>query len=72
MIIQKELNILRLVDCELLSKVYINLIDQKEPVLNFKNMKKINLKIEKNILYFKKIVKPSDDEKKNHKKLSKK
>ena len=27
-----------LVDCELLSKVYINLIDQKEPLLDFKNM----------------------------------
>ena len=25
-----------LIDCELLSKVYINLIDQKEPVLDFK------------------------------------
>ena len=26
-----------LVDCDLLSKVYINLIDQKEPTLNFQN-----------------------------------
>ena len=26
-----------LIDCELLSKVYVNLIDQKEPTLNFKN-----------------------------------
>ena len=26
-----------LIDCDLLSKVYINLIDQKEPTLNFNN-----------------------------------
>ena len=26
-----------LIDCELLSKVYINLIDQKEPTLNLEN-----------------------------------
>ena len=28
-----------LVDCDLLAKVYINLIDQKEPTLNFQNQK---------------------------------
>ena len=33
-----------LIDCELLSKVYINLIDQKEPTLDFKNSE-INTKI---------------------------
>ena len=27
-----------LIDCELLSKVYINLIEQKEPKLNFNNL----------------------------------
>ncbi len=57
-----------LIDCELLSKVYINLIDQKEPSLNFneenlENDKKIN---DKNILYFKKIVKPNEQEKTKH------
>ena len=36
-----------LIDCELLSKVYINLIDQKEPLLDFKNTDN-----EKNDLYF--------------------
>ena len=56
------------VDCELLSKVYINLIDQKEPSLNFnedtlENDQKIN---NKNIIYFKKIIKPSDKEKTKH------
>ena len=29
-----------LLDCELLSKVYINLLDQKEPIFEFKKMKK--------------------------------
>jgi DNA polymerase-3 subunit epsilon len=57
-----------LIDCELLSKVYINLIDQKEPSLNFNEE---NLEIEKkintnNVLYFKKIIIPSDQEKKKH------
>ena len=27
-----------LIDCDLLGKVYINLIDQKEPTLNFQNL----------------------------------
>ena len=58
-----------IVDCELLSKVYINLIDQKEPTLNFKNQNNIssNLNLNKNILYYKKIIKPSADEFKLHK-----
>ena len=49
-----------LVDCDLLAKVYINLIDQKEPTLNFQEqiIKKKNL-IEDKILYFKKFIKPS-------------
>ena len=57
-----------LIDCNLLSKVYINLIDQKEPMLNFQNAdfeKKndSNLSFE----YFKKVIKPSVEELKNHK-----
>ena len=58
-----------IVDCELLFKVYINLIDQKEPTLNFKNQNNIssNLNLNKNILYYKKIIKPSADEFKLHK-----
>ena len=48
-----------LIDCDLLSKVYINLIDQKEPMLNFQNDNKI---IEENndnkILYYKKLSNP--------------
>ena len=62
-----------LVDCELLTKVYINLIDQKEPKLNFipdnqitREEKLINKKD-----YFKKIVKPSPEEIKSHKEFLK-
>ena len=56
-----------LIDCDLLSKVYINLIDQKEPTLNF-NSETIDNKhqMSDKILYFKKIIKPSDKEKNNH------
>ena len=57
-----------LIDCDLLAKVYINLLDQKEPRLDFKNYENlIQDKSEKNILYFKKVIKPSDDELKKHK-----
>ena len=56
-----------LIDCDLLSKVYINLIDQKEPKLNFSNdINNNNQALKTNISYFKKIVKPSEDEKRNH------
>ncbi len=57
-----------LIDCELLAKVYINLIDQKEPTLNFQNNDSITQnKIKKNINYFKKVILPSSDELKKHK-----
>ena len=56
-----------LVDCDLLSKVYINLIDQKEPKLNFNNETSDNNQVLKtNISYFKKVVKPTEEEKRNH------
>ena len=56
-----------LIDCDLLAKVYINLIDQKEPTLNFQNDEaKIHLKNNLNINYFKKIIKPTADELKKH------
>ena len=56
-----------LVDCDLLSKVYINLIDQKEPKLNFNNTNpNLNKEINKSVLYNKKIIAPSDEELKNH------
>ncbi len=56
-----------LVDCDLLAKVYINLIDQKEPTLNFHTQEKDKDKeLNKNVLYFKKVVEISDEEKNNH------
>ena len=57
-----------LIDCDLLAKVYINLIDQKEPKLNFHNGEtKNNIKDNLSIDYFKKIVSPTVDELKKHK-----
>ena len=62
-----------LIDCELLSKVYINLIDQKEPTLNlYGKEKKNNLGLINNNLYYKKIVEPTSDEIKLHKEFLKK
>ena len=56
-----------LIDCDLLSKVYINLIDQKEPKLNFSNdINNNNQALKTNISYFKKVIKPSEEEKRNH------
>jgi DNA polymerase-3 subunit epsilon len=57
-----------LIDCDLLAKVYINLIDQKEPTLNFQNEEiKNNQKNNTIINYFKKIVLPTTEELKKHK-----
>ena len=55
-----------LVDCELLSKVYINLIDQKEPTLNFQSQVQ-ETNINQKPLYSKKIIKPTSEELDNHK-----
>ena len=57
-----------LIDCDLLAKVYINLIGQKEPTLNFQNhdtdtKDKNNMKVS----YFKKVIRPSEKETLNHK-----
>ena len=61
-----------LIDCELLAKVYINLIDQKEPTLDFQSQEKNTSDINsKDYLYFKKIVQLSEDEKLNHAKYLK-
>ena len=56
-----------LVDCDLLSKVYINLIDQKEPTLDFiKQVESTKLSEREKVVYFKKIVQISQEEKKKH------
>ena len=52
-----------LIDCDLLAKVYINLIDQKEPTLNFQNLDtETDSQNSSKVSYFKKVVKPSEDE----------
>jgi len=53
-----------LIDCDLLAKVYINLLDQKEPTLNFKNEDNEKIIINSNDTnqYYKKVVKPSEIE----------
>ena len=58
-----------LIDCDLLAKVYINLLDQKEPTLNFKNDDNEKLLINPNEVsqYYKKVIKPSEAELKLHK-----
>ena len=63
----KRIHHTALIDCALLAKVYINLIDQKEPTLDFKNHEKENEKKNVENEYFKKIIKPTDSELKNHK-----
>tara|TARA_B100001059_G_scaffold44616_1_gene36987 strand:+ start:177 stop:839 length:663 start_codon:yes stop_codon:yes gene_type:complete len=56
-----------LVDCDLLAKVYINLIDQKEPKLNFQSdEEKINQKSSVKINYFTKVILPTAEELKKH------
>jgi len=63
-----------IIDCELLSKVYINLLDQKEPKLKLNTDR--DFKDEKedlaNYQYSKKIIKPTDVELKLHKDFLKK
>ena len=57
-----------LLDCSLLAKVYINLIDQKEPTLNFHNNDtEIQERHASSSGYFKKIINPSRQEAENHK-----
>ena len=64
----KRTNHTALIDCDLLAKVYINLIDQKEPSLNFENLDKdIKLQNDLNVSYFKKVIKPTLEELKQHK-----
>ena len=58
-----------LIDCDLLAKVYINLLDQKEPTLNFKNddNEKTIINTNDNNQYYKKIIKPTAEELSLHK-----
>ena len=62
-----------IVDCELLSKVYINLIDQKEPKLNFsKDNNIVDSEIITRLDYSRKVVELTEEELSNHKNFLKK
>ena len=62
-----------LIDCELLSKVYINLIDQTEPIFQFQKTDKKQIN-DFNLIenYSKKIIKITDNELEEHKNFLKK
>ena len=62
-----------LIDCELLTKVYINLTDQKEPSLDFVSEKQnsSNKNLQNTNIHSKKIIEPTLDELKLHKKYLK-
>ena len=56
-----------LIDCDLLAKVYINLIDQKEPKLDFNNNQENLDPLTSKVNYYKKITIPNSEEIKKHK-----
>ncbi len=62
-----------LIDCSLLAKVYINLIDQKEPTLNLvENNEVRNISNQVGIDYYKKVILPTEEELIQHKEFIKK
>ena len=57
-----------IIDCELLSKVYVNLIDQKEPTFNLVNDENdLSENNDSKILYFKKVIPITEEELTKHK-----
>ena len=57
-----------LIDCDLLARVYINLIDQKEPTFDLRNSnEEYFISKNKDVNYFKKVTKPSAEELEQHK-----
>ena len=61
-----------LIDCDLLAKIYISLLGQKEPTLQFKDNDKENMvDLKKKVLYFKKVIYPTESEMETHKKYLK-
>ncbi len=62
-----------LIDCDLLSKVYINLIDQREPTLNLVDNNEVKEITNGGKLdYYKKIILPTKEELSNHNEFLKK
>ena len=58
-----------LIDCDLLAKVYINLLDQKEPTLNFQTQDNEKKAVSSNQTnkYYKGVIKATEEELKLHK-----
>ena len=62
-----------LIDCDLLAKVYINLIDQKEPTLNLAENSENSISLSQGAAeYYKKVIQPTEQELLNHKEFLKK
>ena len=63
-----------LIDCDLLAKVYINLLGQKEPTLNFQNEDNQKMTINSDSInqYYKGVINPTEEEIKLHKDYLKK
>ena len=55
-----------LIDCDLLAKVYINLLDQKEPTLDLKQNLDIEESQSSKNKYYKKVILPTNEEIKKH------
>ena len=55
-----------LIDCELLAKVYINLIDQKEPTFDLSEKNESSVTFDNNQEYYKKIILPTEKELSDH------
>ena len=56
-----------LIDCDLLARIYINIIGQKEPTFDLSDKIEEGLiSSSKNVEYFKKIIKPSSEELRQH------
>ncbi len=61
-----------LIDCELLAKVYINLIDQKEPTFDLAEKNESKFTLDDKTDYFRKIILPTKKELSDHSEFLKK
>ena len=61
-----------MIDCDLLSKVYINLIDQREPTLNLVDNNEVKETTNEGKLDYKKNYFPTKEELSNHNEFLKK
>ena len=61
-----------MIDCELLAKVYINLIDQKEPTFDLAENNESKITLDDKRDYYKKIIFPTEKELLDHSEFLKK